>query len=368
MRILILNWRDIKNPSGGGAEILTHEIAKRWAASGHEVIHFSAMFRGARSKETIDGVHFIRKGSWWNVYFFAFIYYVFYLRNSTDVIIDEVHGLPFFSSLYAPKKTIALVCEIANKLFFTMFPYPIAILGRGLEKVYLILYKHVPAMVISPSTYNDLIVEGHDKNISILPMGLSIPENIKIASKEKIPTIVYLGRLNKQKGILDAVETFALIKKNIPDCQFWVIGSGEENFVLEVKKKIAEYALENTVKFFGFVSQKEKYALLSKAHILMVPSQQEGWGLIVHEAGIIGTPTVAYNVLGLRDTIENNKSGILVNPNPQDLAKNVIVLIKDKEKYNKMKKEAMQLAGKYTWENTAKVAWKFIERTKYKNK
>ncbi len=71
MKILILNWRDIKNPNGGGAEILTHELAKGWVKSGHNVTQFSSSFKGSKPQEIIDKVKFARKGSWWNVHIFA---------------------------------------------------------------------------------------------------------------------------------------------------------------------------------------------------------------------------------------------------------------------------------------------------------
>ena len=148
MKILILNWRDIKNPSGGGAEILTHELAKGFIKSNHKVIQFSSSFKNSKPQEAIDKVQIIRKGNWWNVHIFAFFYY---LKNhkDIDIIIDEVHWFPFFAAVYASKKTIALTCEVANKLFFTLFPYPIALLFRGLEKIYLSLYKDTPTMTIS---------------------------------------------------------------------------------------------------------------------------------------------------------------------------------------------------------------------------
>src|SRR5258708_3121351 len=126
MTILILNWRDIKNPSGGGAEILTHEIAKRWVQVGHNVIHVSAAFENAKTKEIIDGIEYLRKGTWWTVHIFACYYYFRYFRKKVDIIIDEVHWFPFFSAVYAPKKTVAFVCEVANKLFYTISPYPVA--------------------------------------------------------------------------------------------------------------------------------------------------------------------------------------------------------------------------------------------------
>src|SRR5438309_329776 len=99
MRILILNWRDIRNPASGGAEILTHEVAKRWVDMGHIVTQFSSKFPNAKRDETIDGVRYLRSGQWWNVHGFAAIYYIFYLRNKTDLVIDEVHWFPFFSAI-----------------------------------------------------------------------------------------------------------------------------------------------------------------------------------------------------------------------------------------------------------------------------
>src|SRR3990167_6688151 len=132
MKIAIFNWRDIKNPASGGAEILTHEMAKRWVQKGHQVIQVSSNFKNGKRTETIDEVQFVRRGSWWNVHVFAFFYYIFNLRKSIDIVIDEVHWFPFFSALYARDKTVALTCEVANKLFFRIFPNPLAHIFRYL--------------------------------------------------------------------------------------------------------------------------------------------------------------------------------------------------------------------------------------------
>ena len=135
LRILILNWRDIKNPLAGGAEILTHEMAKEWVKWGHSVTQISAKFPRAKDKEIIDGITIIRLGAWWSIHFLAFLYYFRNLRGKIDIIIDEVHGLPFFAALYESSKTILFVCEVADKLFFQVFPTPLAQIGRVLEKI-----------------------------------------------------------------------------------------------------------------------------------------------------------------------------------------------------------------------------------------
>lgn len=366
LHILILNWRDPRHPSGGGAELLTHEIAKRWVKSGHKVTWFCSSFKGAKTYETIDGVAFMRKGRWWNVHIIAFLYYVFSLKDKTDYIIDEVHWFPFFSAVYAPKKTTALICEVANKLFYKIFPFPIAIIWRGIEKTYLHLYKNVPAMAISPSTAKDLIKEGYNsKKVTILPMGLTIPKDLKLYPKEKRPTIISLGRLNKQKGIMDIIEACYLISKRYPECQFWLVGSGEESYISQLKRKVAEYNMESVVTFFGFVSDKKKYELLARAHMLIGASVQEGWGLTIPEAGLVKTPAVVYNTQGVQDIINNKKDGVLVKQSPKALAEGVLSIILNRDTYKRMQEEVFTKSKKYSWDDTASTAMQVLLREKY---
>lgn len=363
MNILILNWRDIQNPTGGGAEQLTHEMAKRWVQKGHSVIQISSLFPQAKREEAIDGVNFIRMGKWWTVHVLAWFYYNKYLSKNVDIIIDEVHWFPFFSRVYAKEKTIALTCEVANKLLFTIYPLPIAYIFRIIEKLYLLLYKDVPTMVISESTKSDLIAQGHNKrDIVILPIGFTKPTNLKQYKKERTPTIIYLARLNKQKGIFDALESVKLIKQQVQDVKLWVIGAGDKEVIIEVKKMIKERDISQNVKLFGFVSQEDKYRLLASAHILIVPSVQEGWGLTVAEAGLVKTPSVAYNVQGLKDIIQDGISGKLVFPDSSELAKGVIDLLQNKKQYKLLQIGAMRRAQSFDWDKTGEVSLSFIKK------
>lgn len=363
MTILILNWRDIKNPTGGGAEILTHEMAKRWVKSGNQVIQFCSNFAGGKKEETIDGVTFIRRGKWWTVHLLAIFYYV-ENRKKFDVIVDEVHWFPFFALLYAPHKTIAFTCEVANQMLYRILPYPAALFFRGIEKVYLRLYRKVPTMVISPSTYNDLVSAGHEKkSIIVLPMGFSVPKRIKKLPKEKVTTIISVGRLNKQKGTLDVLEAFTHIKKKLPKSQLWLVGPGDAAFFTSlVKQFIITHELGNSVTLWGFVSETEKFNLLSRAHVLVSASMQEGFGLTIPEAGLMKTPSVVYNTQGFCDIIDQNKDGILTQKNPRDLAKSVVLLISSQEKYTKIQEGAYKKSLTYSWDQTAETSLRFIKK------
>lgn len=365
MRILILNWRDIKNPVSGGAEVLTHEMAKFWVNKGHQVTQISAGFQGSAPEETIDGVKIIRKGRWWSIHMIAFFYYFFSLRKAIDVVIDEVHWFPFFSAIYARKKTVFLVCEIANKLFFHIFPYPIAFLGRIIEKGYLVIYRNIPTLAISPSTKEDLIKEGFKReNITVLPMGITLPKGIKNYKKKKKLILIFLGRINKQKGIEDAIKALELLKKDKIIDELWVVGSNNGSYMEKLRRMVDKLKITSSVIFFGFVGEREKFKLLSEAHILIVPSVHEGWGLTVPEAGYMGTPVVAYNSKGLRDVIKNGENGLLVEPTPDRLADGVRRLISNKNQYSSFQEKARIYAKQYNWENTGQTALNVLERIK----
>ncbi len=363
MNILILNWRDFKNPASGGAEILTHEIAKRWVKNGHTVTLFSANYKGGKENEIIEGVQIIRKGRWWTVHVFAIFYYFVKFRKTTDVIIDEVHWFPFFSGVYAREKTVLLACEVAHRLFFALFPYPFAMIARGIEKIYLLTYRELPVLAISPSTKEDLIQEGiNSLNITILPIGIKQSLYIKAYRKEKRPTVIFLGRVNKQKGIEDAIDAFVIVKKQFSEAVLWVVGLGKEDYLTQLKEKISNLGLRSSVKFFGFVSESEKYKLLSKAHVLVVPSIHEGWGLVVSEAGLVRTPAVVYNVSGLRDTVIDGKTGYVVDLGYIALAEGLTKIFQSNMQHKKMQHAAQKRSKVFNWDTTARIALEVLKR------
>ena len=115
MHILILNWKDKYHPSSGGAEVVTHEFAKELIKSGHTVTLFCTRTSTLSAYEMLDGVRIVRQGSFWAVYLYA---YFFYQKNKheIDIVIDQIHGLPFFTPLYAKKPTIAWIHEIASEI------------------------------------------------------------------------------------------------------------------------------------------------------------------------------------------------------------------------------------------------------------
>lgn len=345
MNILILNWRDIKNPKSGGAEIVTHEHAKYWVKKGHTVIWFTSCFKNAIKKETIDGFTVIREGNS-TVYIHALLYY-FKNKDIIDIVIDEIHGIPFFTPLYVKKPKIAFIHEVAREIWDYMYPFPLNKIGQLVEPIYFRFYRNIPFWTPSQSTIEDLASYGiPKKSCKNIVCPMLCKTLTKPPKKEKYPTFIFVSRLVKMKGVEDVILAFTEIEKKEKNATLWIVGTGEKEYVNHLK----DMAKEKKIKFFGKVSEDKKIDLLKRAHILLHASVKEGWGLVVVEAASQGTPSVTYNVAGLRDSVIDNRTGILTKKNnPKNLASNALLLYRDKNKYKKFQNSCLAWAKSLSW-------------------
>ena len=370
MRILVFSWRDPKHPLAGGAEQVMHEHMKGWIAAGHSVTLFSSKLAILKDKEIIDGVTILRRGSQYvGVQLAAFWFSLRYSGNY-DFLIDQFHGLPFFTPLYSNKPKIAVIQETAGRVWFlNPLPLPLnyifGIIGFFLEPFFFIFYKNTEFATGSSSAKKDVSAMCISfKKITVWPHGVIISYKKNKEPKQKNMTITFLGILSKDKGVLDAIKCFQVLAKISRDYQFWIIGKPEtKEFGNKLKKMVWSLGLERRIKFWGFVSQTKKFQLLSMSHILINPSAREGWGLVNIEANAMGIPVVSYKAAGLIDSVKNNYSGIFCRENTyQEMAARVEILLKDKSKYLKLCKTALLWSKKFNWENSIKMSLKTINK------
>ena len=359
MKILIFNWRDIKNPEGGGAEVFTHENAKRWVKSGNKVTIFTSAFEDCKKEETIDGVQIVRAGWKYSVYSKAKTYYEkFFSHERFDVIIDEINTRPFFTPRFVNQgeKIVVLIHQLAREFWFYETRFPINFVGyHFLEDRWLKRYRNLPAVAVSDSTKNDLVDLGF-RNVFVVSEGLTFKPLRKISEKEEEPVIIYVGRLKRAKRPDHVVKAFSMILEQIPRAKLWIVGDGY------LRKELEQMA-GNSVRFFGYVSEKEKINLLSKAWVLVNPSIREGWGITIIEANACGTPCIAYDVPGLRDSIVDGKTGLLVKENSdvESLAKTVIEFLENIKLRQKFSKNALEWSKKFTWDKGAEEFIRVLE-------
>ena len=109
-----------------------------------------------------------------------------------------------------------------------------------------------------------------------------------------------------------ALQSFQLVRDQLPDAQLWMMGCGP------MEQKLRRDAPEGAL-LLGRVSEQEKRDRLGRSHVLIATSVREGWGLAVTEAAAMGTPSIAYDVPGLRDSVIAS-GGALTVPTPAALA------------------------------------------------
>lgn len=355
MNILVLNWRDPKNPKSGGAEIVTMEHAKAWVKKGHTVTWLTSKFNRAKNEEKIDGINIVRRGNFITVLFFAPFFYLF-SKTKFDLVIDEIHGLPFFTPFYVKKPKIAFIHEVADEIWDYMFPFPVSKIGKLIEPIYFKVYKNTKFWTDANSTIDDLVDKGiKRKNCIAINCPVINEPLINISNKEKIPTFIFVSRVVKMKGIEEVIRAFFYILRELKDANLWIVGDGEKKYENELKETMHSYSIATKVKFFGHVSSRKKLELMKKAHLLLHASIKEGWGLVVIEAASQATPSVVYNVSGLKDSVKNGITGIVLDENnAKEMAKEVVNLIKDKKKYNRLRENALSWSKSLTWEIATK--------------
>jgi glycosyltransferase involved in cell wall biosynthesis len=367
MNILILNWRDIKHPLAGGAEISLMKHAVYWKRHGAQVTWFSSAVKNRPVQETIDGISIVRQGSHFTVHIYAMMYYLKQQKDTVDIVIDSFHFIPFFSPLYiSRKKIIALINEIAEKVWFQNLPYPIALIGYYLEPFFFKLYKSIPFISGSSSTKHDLIKVGISKSeIYVIHHGIDHPKKISEEASREF-SLVFLGRISQDKGIIDALETLELVSHKFQKVSLWIIGKEERQGLLD--ELIEKHCKNSTgtkerIKYFGFVDDEKKFSLLQHAFVLIHPSTREGWGLNVIEANCVGTPAIGYNVSGLRDSIQDKKTGLLVaEKSPRGMADAVIKLYEKKRFYKELSNNAQKWSKQFSWDTAGEESWKIIQQ------
>lgn len=370
MRFLLLNWKDIKNPKSGGAEVVTHNYAKFLCKSGHKVILVCPAFPNCQKEEVIDDVLIKRLGFRTNfnqklIYLLAFFYYQKYLKGKVDLIIDQIHWIPFFTPLYVREKKIAFIHEVAKDIWQKQFGNIKGLIGKTCEPFLFLPYKKINFLTVSETTKQGLI-DFHlpAKSISVIHNGTNLKPLTKLPTKENMPTFISLGRISRVKNQMDLILAMKIIKKIFPNFQLWLVGNiDDKKYYQQLKYLTKQLSLEKSIKFFGFVDETKKIDLLSRSHLLLHTSFTEGWGLVIIEACALATPAVAYRVSGLSESIVHGQTGLLcINNKPEEVAALSLELLENEKKYNLMQKKCLKWAAKFTWERSYRSFGKFIER------
>jgi glycosyltransferase involved in cell wall biosynthesis len=354
---LFLNWRDSANPLAGGAETFTEEIGKRLVQKGNEITLFTSSFSGCEPEASRFGIRVIREGGKYSVYARARSYVKRHL-SQFDVVIDEINTVPFRIHRIAGKTpVVAVIHQLAREVWFLETRFPLNVLGYFvLEPLWLRGYRRTPTVTVSNSTKDDLLKLGF-RRVHVVHNGIGITPLEKVPAKESNPVLVFVGRLVRSKHPEHAIRAFEQIRPDLPDAELWILGEGY------LRPRLENIAGDG-VKFFGRVHDEEKFDLLKRAHVLLAPSVREGWGISVIEANAMGTPAVGYAVPGLKDSIVQEETGLLVTPqNPEALADAAKLILCNDPSTENFSMNALQWSRKFSWDRSAEEFYELVEST-----
>ncbi len=364
MRLLLVNWQDRDNPQAGGAEIHLHEIFGRLAAQGHEVTLLCGGWDGCEPRTTLDGIGVVRVGTRHTFPFLARRHFARELAGLPfDVLIEDVNKVPLSTPRWGGPPVVALVPHLFGGTAFQELAAPLAAAVWLAERPLGRTYRGVPFEAISMSTADDLAERGIPRgSVEVIYPGVDTVRYTPMNdTRSATPVFAYLGRLKKYKGVHLVIKAFAAMQH--PTAVLEIAGAGDYRVALE--RLAGSLDLGARVRFLGRIDEAAKLALLRRAWGLVFASPKEGWGITNLEAAACGTPVVASNSPGIRESVRDGETGFLVpHGDTTAMAAAMSQLARDDALVTTLGVQARRFAETFTWERAAGETHQHLERVR----
>ncbi|HSE52086.1 MAG TPA: glycosyltransferase family 4 protein [Gemmatimonadales bacterium] len=356
MNILAVNWQDLENPHAGGAEIHFFEIFARLSDAGHRVRLVCSGWAGAPPTVTIRGVEVHRRGRRNS---FALLGRAAVRRaiaeERPDIVVEDINKLPLFLTTLTRLPFCAIVPHLFGTTAFQEASWPAAATVALAEQPIPRLYRRAGFHAISESTRDDLVGRGIPRErVRVIHPGIDAESYAPVSGLDRTepPTFLYVGRLKRYKGVEVAIRALAEARRERPDLTLDIAGSGDDGDRL--RQIAAALGLGDAVRFLGFVTEERKRQLFRAAWANLFPSPKEGWGLTVMEAAACGTPSVASDSPGLRDSVRPGETGFLVpHGDALALARRMLELAGDRALVERLGAAARRHALAWSWDDAA---------------
>jgi glycosyltransferase involved in cell wall biosynthesis len=354
--ILILNERDLDHPRAGGAEIHMFEVFGRLATAGDRVTMLCAGFRGGAAETTIAGVNVRRLGKTRRGYYLRIVSACrrYLAVERPDVLVEAHNKLPFLSPLYTRVPRLIIVHHLFGTTAFQQVPAPVAAVVVAAEWLIPRVYKGVSFIAISQSSRDDMVRRGLlPDRIRVVLCGVDHARyRVGDGTRAPQPLAVFVGRIETYKRLDVLLRAFGAVCDQGVDARLVIAGTGDA--LDRVRQLVDELDLGGRVDLPGFVTEEEKVRLLQQAHAVVQPSDKEGWGLTVIEANACGTPVIAADAPGLRDSVRDGETGLLVPPGDEAaLAAALRRLFQDPALRERLGTNAVSWASGFRWDTAA---------------
>lgn len=224
--------------------------------------------------------------------------------------------------------------------------------GKIIEKLTSRLTNHNIAN--SPHTLKRFKEISH-KPITFIPPGVDLERIRETKPSPQHFDLLFVGRLIPEKNVDSLIRVVASLGMNIT-CA--IIGDGPEKDQLE--RVADELGVSGKVRFLGFVS--EVYPYMKSSRIFIFPSMREGFGMVVIEANACGLPVILldYPNNAAMDLIEEGRNGFVCG-DEDEMRNRIIQLLSDRKMWEGMRRNALKMAERYSWDRIVGEYERFIE-------
>jgi glycosyltransferase involved in cell wall biosynthesis len=356
LRILVVNWLDRENPQAGGAEEHLHRVFGRLAQRGHSVTALVSGWAGCRPRVTLDGIDVHRAGRRYTFSLAAPRYYRKHLSASAfDVVVEDLNKIPMFTRYWVDAPVVMLAHHLFGATAFQAAALPVAVATWLLERPIPRLFRETHSIAVSESTKGDLVRRGlNPKLIDVIPNGVAVDHFMPPPDGEEAdtPTVFFLGRLKKYKRVDLVIEAIAQLSNGGSDVELLVGGTGGQRERLQAQA--ARLGVSRQVHFLGFISEERKLELLQRSWVHVLTSSKEGWGISNLEAAACGTPTVASDSPGLRESVIDGETGLLVPHGDVGAVRDALeTILSQPERRRAMGRKARTFAEGFSWDAAA---------------
>ncbi|MFC1485968.1 glycosyltransferase family 4 protein [Candidatus Latescibacterota bacterium] len=355
----------MNNPLAGGAEVHLTEIFKRFVERGDRATLVSSGFPGGSDEDEVEGIRVLRTGTRETFNFTAPRLLRRLARAERfDLVVDDINKVPLFTPLTLDLPVLVIVPHLFGTTVFRetnpLFASYVWLMERPIPRV----YRKARFEVISKSTAADLARRGVDPSrINTIYCGMdhgAFSVDLSVRKFDR-PTILYLGRIKRYKSVDVILRAMPDILRSVPDARLAVVGSGDN--LPELKRLARQLGVGESIEFTGFVTAAQKVDWMRRSHVIVNPSPKEGWGLTNIEANACGTPAVASDADGLRDSVRDGETGFLFPyGDHRALAERVIRILSDSDLRVQLEKKAVAWAGTFTWEKCARETMALVDR------
>ncbi len=353
LRIVVVNWQCRDNPLAGGAEIHLHEIFGGLVARGHQVTLLCGGWPGCPPRATLDGIDVHRVGTRQTFALKARRYWKEHRAGwNADVLVEDINKVPLYTPRWGTVPVVALVPHLFGPTAFRELAIPLAAAVWLTERPLSRFYRGVPFQAISESTRDDLVSRGIPaESIRVIFPGIDTSLYTPDASvRADRPTFAYLGRLQRYKGVDLVLRAFA--ESGLTDAVLEIAGAG--NYRPQLEELAGTLGIAGRVRFLGRIDEAGKQALLRRAWAMAFASPKEGWGITNLEAAASGTPVIASNSPGIRESVQHDVTGYLVpHADTAAMAQAMRRLASDRSLVERLGTAARTFATGFTWSRAA---------------